>query len=57
MFWRSYAWGYKSEAAALDALDGEVAEGRLSLADCRIRPYRTADGRKRWHIEELSSIV
>jgi soluble cytochrome b562 len=54
MFWTSYAWGFKSLAAALDALDDEIAEGRLSEVDCRIRAYKTTEGARRWQIEELA---
>jgi hypothetical protein len=56
MFWRSYSWGYRTLAAALEAMTEEIAEGRLSAVDCRVQAYRTTEGARRWQIQELGPV-
>ena len=49
---RSYAWGYKSRAAAFDAIEAMYAEGEISPADQpRVNTYKNRVGETRYSVE------
>ncbi len=54
MFWHTYEYGFKTRAAAQEALHNEIAEGRLSAKDCKIEAYQNTQGARRWQIKELA---
>lgn len=46
-----YAWGYKTRAAAIEALDDLYCDGEVSQAELpRIEPYKNRDGATRFGV-------
>lgn len=49
-----YAYGYRSQQAALDAVEDMYADGEISPCnDPRVKAYETADGATRYGVQLL----
>lgn len=49
---RSYAWGYKTRAAAVDAIEAMFAECEISAADQpRVNTYKNKNNETRYSVE------
>jgi hypothetical protein len=49
-----YAYGYRTQQAALDAIEDMYADGEISPCNApRVKPYQTTDGATRYGVQLL----